>query len=207
MYERWRNAHDGEKILIVLGVLTFFAIVGFGLAQLPSSSKEPRSTNESSSGNTETTVTTTAPPPPEPVRRAYIFRLPMKGGEAPEHGEADVGGRAIPGSIFWEGVSTSEGPGFCETKYECRSVTYELGGKYHRFTALVGGTTTDKETAYTGHWWVVLDGEVKQGAFALNRPPQAVDLSVSGVHVLELRITAEAQSQEPTLVWGAAQVS
>jgi hypothetical protein len=215
MRERWRKAGDGEKILIVLGVLTLFAIVGFGIAQLPSSSKEPRTTNSGSSGSsggtqtpgTQTPVTTKTSPPPEQVRRAYIFKLPMKGGETPEHGEAEIDGRALPGSIFWERVSTSDGPGFCELKYECRSATYELGGKYHRFKALVGGTTTNREMAYTGHWWAVLDGEVKQGHFALNRSPQTVELSVSGVHVLELRITAETQGQEPTLVWGSAQVS
>jgi hypothetical protein len=100
---------------------------------------------------------------------------------------------------------TSNGTAKRETRSECQTVTYDLEGKYKRFAASVGGQTNESSQAFKGHWWVVLDGTVEQGPFNLNKPP--IQLSVRGVHTLELRIQAEAASDEPTLAWGDAYVS
>lgn len=118
--------------------------------------------------------------------------------------------RSFKKSIFWEhtGVADSGNDDACENPWECRSVIYNLEGKYQDFTALVGGATATRSSeSFKGHWWVTLDGMIEQGSFTLNRPPVLVEIPVSGVHTLELRVSAEAQGNEPTLAWAEAHVS
>jgi hypothetical protein len=208
----WRlfgNAGDGEKLLAVLGVLGIVAAVIIGLAELSHSTGGPSSTGTHGKRPVHRLQTAGTTRPQAPVKRKYLAKLPAKEGEDPESGTVHVGGRRLPDSIFWEKVGSPGSSAFCgSSRYECRAVTYELGGKYNHFKAFVGGETPgSSEQAYSGHWWVVRDGEVEQGTFNLNRPPQAIELSVSGVHTLELRVTAEAAGNEPTLAWGEAQVS
>jgi len=212
---RWTKAGviltgAGVVVALVIGLVTLAAIQHWGPFHHSS-----KTVSTSLASPTTTPQTPTTPPPrsthtkPLPPPSTYLRKLPPKAGDVPEHGGVQVGGRELLKSIYWEkvGLHTSSSGGFCGAYNECRAVTYDLGGKYNTFEAEVGGTVSEYPSqAYNGHWWVVVEGEVTQGTFALNRPPQTVLVSVSHAHTLELRLTAEGEETEPTLVWGEARV-
>jgi NPCBM/NEW2 domain len=213
MAHLWDRASAGEKlnatITLIVGLVGVIAVVVIGIVQLTATgsdaTKNPRAGGSTTTNPTPTTPTTTKPPPPS----TYLTTLHPKAGDVPEDGEIEVGGRKLAESIYWEkvGLHTSLRGGFCEANNECRAVTYDLGGKHNTFEAEVGATVSlYPNQAYNGHWWVVVDGKVTQRTFALNRPPRTVLVSVSHAHTLELRITAEGEETEPTLVWGEARV-
>ena len=192
-------------IIALLGIQAFSS----GSKATPSQTKSDTILAHGGTGTTRTETSTSKTPPP-PAATKYLAELSYKEGEAPERGEVQIAERSFRKSIFWEhtGVEGS-GPDYgCENPYECKSVLYDLNGKYQHFTALVGGATATRSSeAFKGHWWVVLDGMIEQGSFVLNRPPVSVEIPINGVHTFELRISAEAQGNEPTLAWAEARVS
>lgn len=206
-----------QKVAVatVAAVLSAAIIALLGIQAFSSGSKatpaQPKSDTLLAHGGTGTTrsETSTSKAPSPPVATKYLAELSYKEGEAPERGEVQIAERNFKKSIFWEhaGVEGS-GPDYgCENPYECKSILYDLNGKYQHFTALVGGATATRSSeAFKGHWWVVLDGIIEQGSFTLNQPPVSVEVPVKGVRTLELRISAETNGNEPTLAWAEARV-
>jgi hypothetical protein len=206
----WDRVGAGDKLNATIALLGVIAVVVFGIFQLTATDsgtpKTPPAGGGTTTNHTTTTPTTTKP---QLQPSTYLTTLHLKAGDVPENGKVEVEGRELRKSIYWEkvGLHTSLSGRFCEANNECRAVTYDLDGKYNTFEAEVGGTISlYPSQAYNGHWWVVVDGKVTQGTFALNRLPRTVLVSVSHAHTLELRLTAEGEETEPTLVWGDARV-
>jgi NPCBM/NEW2 domain len=191
-------------IIALLGIQAFSS----GSKAAPSQTKSATTLAHGGTGATRTETSASETPPPPAVTK-YLAELSYKEGEAPERGEVQIAERKFKRSIFWEHAGgEGRGPDYgCENPYECKSVLYDLNGKYRHFTALVGGATATRSSeAFKGHWWVVLDGMIEQGSFTLNQPPVSVEVPVTGVRTLELRISAETSGHEPTLAWAEARV-
>jgi NPCBM/NEW2 domain len=206
MVKLWRAAKPGEKLGVIVALCVGLVLAIIGLAQLGGGETTETTGPTHTTGKNKPAAGSTPKPPAAP---AYLEALQPKEGEDPEPGEVQIGGSDLRSSIFWENVGDpDQDTGFCAGRFECRTVTYELGGRYRHFAAHVGGVTSEyKDDHYDARWWVVLDGHVHQGSFNLNRPPVTVEVSVAGVQEMELRLVSEAESNEPTLAWGNARVS
>lgn len=206
----WRDASGGEKILVVLAVLTLLIGVPAAVRALHSSSDKASAGAAPPTGTTSDGTATTGGEGQGAHPPVFLEELHPSGGDTPEIGDAELDGRPFRHSVFYEEIGEPSRSGPCEESENCRATFYELGGGYETFTASFGLFAHGSSAAGllpTAEWKVGTDGKVlDRGHVEANKPPEAISVEVSGGQVLELQVEVQEPGigESNTAVWGNA---
>jgi hypothetical protein len=196
----------------VIGAVIAGVVLGTGGGQSDRSST-PASTSTATK-STPSTATSSASTLNPPARPAYVSALTPSDGDTPQRGDAQLAGGDFPHSLTYENIASGQSTSrVCDnvpSSEDCRSTSYQVGGRYRTFTASFG-LTQGANAAFPaqGQWRVSVDGQVvKQGSIQANVTPQPIKVSLGGGQVLELRTTVHrAVGDTATAVWGNVRVS
>lgn len=202
----WRdNAVIGwiSIVLAAVGIVISVAVtntapsMGQGIETSPTvdhNSPDPgRAVHPTSTVSVPIASSATLEPAPQP---RYLADLQPTGGGMLA-GEWVINQTTYPKSL---GVESLCGPG------EGQRATYDLGGKYRRFRAVVGGTSDVYENSRMV-FTVTLDGREIARRVATSRQPAMVDVDISGGRELYLFVAEDGNCIfRGVVVWGGAQL-
>lgn len=204
-----------EKNKLFTGLGTALILLAIGGSYKIGTSNSPSSVATTVVHTTTVTRTITTPSPPEstptpPSDGHYLKTLAVSSGDAPTPGDIHLAGHNFADSVFYEklGEAQSTAKWCAGEPYMCRATAYEIGGKYHSFTAVLGLTEISSSTPHA-QWQVVVDGVVEKSNPVPVNTALPVNVSIAGGHLLELRVKVEEASiaDSVTIIWGDAKVS
>ena len=208
--EGWTLANK----LALAGVIV--AVIGVITGTQISSKSGGGGQHETSSGSSNTPSAGSTPPhaPTSRAKPAFLSSLTPSAGDQPTPGDIQLAGADFRHSIFYEDIAggdVSSAPA-CEnvpSEFDCRATSYDLGGRYRRFTASFG-LTQGGNPAFNaeGRWEISVDDQViKQGVAPANKAPTPIDVPLGSGRVLVLRAAVhEAVGDTSTVAWGDARI-
>lgn len=166
------------------------------------------SSTTTTSSSTSTGTTKTQQPPTKPTFLSTLVEKGEAGGDQPQPGEIQLGGREMSNSVFYEKIEGESVAQSCKNEpYDCRATTYELKGKYSSLVGALGLIETESNGPQV-HWQVRVDNRMERQGKIQAGGAIAIDIPLHHRNTLELRFILEGDfnSSTTTVVWGEAQL-